>query len=180
MRGRRPDKLDAPPEVMRMSDSPDNLRELFHRTVIVRKPTYGIISGYHELPYICVGAAISPERGVLRVRGTIQVSPRFVIRPTHYSKSYGEIFGEDNVDMALAGRVFGFLGFPRHPVECSMEGLEIRTLPGTLDEAISASLDEMERQEDITTGVFITPDARYYPVSVEAFIASVLEDEFSV
>lgn len=163
-----------------MSESSEDLRELFHRTIIVRKPTYGIISGYHELPYICVGKAVAPDRGVMRVRGTIQVSPRFVIRPAHYSKSYADLFGEDNVDMTIAGRIFGFLGFPRHPVECSLEGLEISTLSGTLDEAVSASLDEMERQEDITTGIFITPDSRYYPVSVEAFIASVLEDEFSV
>jgi hypothetical protein len=40
-------------------------------------------------------------------------------------------------------------------------------------------LDAIERREDITTGVMVTPDARYFPVSIERLIAAVLEDEFS-
>ena len=49
-----------------------------------------------------------------------------------------------------------------------------------VDQALSRALDEMARHEDITTGVILTPNSQYFPVSIERFIASVLEDEFSV
>ncbi|MBI2433732.1 MAG: hypothetical protein HYV26_12770 [Candidatus Hydrogenedentes bacterium] len=162
-----------------MSLSADELRSIYRKTVIVRKPTYGIISGYHELPYVCLGTAIEPGYSATRVKGKIQVSPRFVIRPSQYLPKYEEIFGENNVDVELNGRIFGFLGFPNRPVECTSERLELRHLHESVDHALSESLDELERREDITTGVFITPNSRYYPVSVERFIASILEDEFS-
>jgi len=162
-----------------MLDS-DEMREIFERTQIVRRPTYGIVSGYHELPYICVGRALKEESRSVEVRGKIQVSPRFVIRPTHYQPSYGEIFGEENVDRALLGRVFGFLGFRGKPVDCKSEHIEVKHTPRSVDQLLSVALDELEHQEDITTGVIVTPDSRYYPISIERFITSVLEDEFRI
>ena len=156
------------------------MREIFQQTVIVRRPTFGIISGYHELPYVCLGQ--SCERGceTTQVRGKIQVSPRFVIRPQHCEPTYAEIFGEENVDLGLAGRVFGVLGFRSKPIECKSEHLEVKHLPASVDASLSAALDELERMEDITTGVIITPNSRYYLVSIERFIASIIEDEFRV
>lgn len=162
-----------------MGLSSEEMREVFRRTVIVRKPTYGIISGYHELPYVCLGSALDHSSGTTHVRGKVQVSPRFVIRPSHFEPSYKEIFGEENVDLALAGRIFGFLGFRGRPVECKSDLLEVKQLSASVDRVMSETLDEFERREDITTGLIITPDSRYYPVSIERFISSVLEDEFS-
>lgn len=156
------------------------MREIFRRTEIVRRPTYGIVSGYHELPYVCLGE--SCERGFIttEVRGRVQVSPRFVLRPSHYNPTYGEIFGEENVDTGLTGRMFGFLGFRDKPVECKSEYIAVRHLERSIDVALTATLDELDRQEDITTGVIITPNSQYYPVSVERFISTILEDEFNV
>ena len=169
-----------------MTLSPQELRAIYEATTVVRRPTYGIISGYHTLPYVCIGAPAEAGRGATRVRGTVHVSPRFVIRPSHYSPSYKEIFGEDafgegdeHADRALAGRVFGFLGFRDKPVECSSEHLEVKHLEASVDQVLGESLDELDRREDISTGVIITPDSRYFPVSVERFISSILEDEFS-
>ncbi|MDX9972611.1 MAG: hypothetical protein RBU21_06470 [FCB group bacterium] len=159
--------------------SHDEMRDIYQRTKIIRRPTYGIISGYHELPYVCLGAALEPRFQTTEVRGKVQVSPRFLIRPSHLEPSYEEIFGEDNVDAALMGRLFGFLGFRDKPVECKSEHLEVKHLDATVDRALSEVLDQLERHEDITTGVIITPNSRYYPVSIERFISSVLEDEFS-
>lgn len=163
-----------------MSFGSENMREVYENTRVVRRPTYGIVRGYHELPYVCLGTALDGSHGSMRVRGTIHVSPRFIIRPSHYSAKYEEIFGEDNVEDELCGRVFGFLGFARKPVECSMEGFEVENLRESVDQALSDVLDHIERYEDITTGVVVTPNTRYYPVSVERLIAAVLEDEFSV
>ncbi|MCC6697241.1 MAG: hypothetical protein IT365_16555 [Candidatus Hydrogenedentes bacterium] len=160
--------------------SGDDMREIFRNTQIVKKPTHGIISGYHELPYVCLGTRLGLESGTMRVRGKVQVSPRFVIRPSHCEPSYGEIFGEENVDEALTGRMFGFLGFRGRPVECTSEHLEVRHLEATLDRVLSETLDDLERFEDITTGVIVTPNSRYYPISIERFIASILDDEFAL
>ena len=71
------------------------------------------------------------------------------------------------------------MGFPDRPMECKSELLEIQPCDGTLDTALSTCLDELERREDITTGVIISPNNQYFPVSVERFISSVLDDEFS-
>jgi len=158
----------------------NEMREIFRRTQIVRRPTYGIISGYHELPFVCLGESFEVGHETTRVRGKVHVSPRFVIRPSHMEPSYDEVFGEDNVDAELAGRLFGFLGFKGRPVECSSEHLEVKHLDVPVERVLEGTLDDMDRMEDIQTGVFVTPDSRYYPVSVERFIASILEDEFSV
>lgn len=159
--------------------SPKEMHDIFERTIILRSPTYGIVKGYHELPYICVGDAMKGGSGAMSVRGRIHVSPQFLIKPKHYQSSYGDIFGDDEVDMAIAGRVFGFLGFPNRPIECSSEHLELAHVPDTLDELINKVLDELERMEDITTGVIVTPESRYYQISVERFITSIVEDEFA-
>lgn len=158
----------------------DDMREIFQGTRIVRKPTYGIVTGYHELPYVCLGQSVEPAYQTTEVRGKVHVSPRFIIRPQHCEPSYEDIFGEDNVDAALAGRVFGFLGFKHKPVECKSEHLEVSHLSVSVDSVLSKVLDELDRKEDITTGVILTPNSRYYPVSIERFIASIVEDEFNV
>ncbi len=163
-----------------MSISPDEMREVFKRTRIIRRPTYGIVTGYHELPYICLGDSFEQGHETTKVSGKVQVSPRFIIRPAHCEPSYDEIFGEKNVDAALAGRIFGFLGFRGKPVECKSEHLEVEHVDVSVDRLLAATLDDLEREEDISTGVILTPDSRYYPISIERFISSVLEDEFSV
>jgi len=162
-----------------LSLSRDEIQDIFQRTVIVRKPTYGIVRGYHELPYICLGESDKQGSKTACVRGKIQVSPQFVIRPSHYSPKYGEIFGEDNMDLALAGRIFGFIGFPQKPVECTSEHIEFKYLEISVEQALAQNIDELERKEDITTGLIITPSSRHFPVSIERFITSVLDDEFS-
>jgi len=158
--------------------SGNEMRDIFDQTVIVRRPRWGIVSGYHELPYVCIGESFEAGATTTRVKGKVEVSPRFLIRPQHFEPSYDEIFGEDNVDGALVGRMFGFMGFRGKPIECKSDFIEVNHLNETVDGMLSRTLDELERHEDITTGVIITPNAQYYPVSVERFISSVLDDEF--
>lgn len=163
-----------------MGLNPEEMREIFDHTEVIRRPTYGIVSGYHELPYVCLGASFEPGRETTRVRGKVHVSPRFLIRPRNCEPRYGEIFGEDNLPPALAGRVFGFLGFREMPFECKSEFLEVNHLNASIARVLSETLDELDHREDITTGVIITPNSRYYPVSIERFISTVIQDEFSV
>lgn len=163
-----------------MSLSGEEMRELFEETEVVRRPRHGIVRGYHELPYVCLGRALDGGFETLRVKGTIKVSPRIVLRPEHLLPKYQDIFGEDNVDAELAGRMFGFVGFRHRPVECKSEDLSVENFTEPVEEMMRRELDHLERYEDITTGVIYTPNSRYYPVSVERFIATILEDEFSV
>ena len=161
-----------------MSLDKNAMRDIYNRTVILRAPTYGIIKGYHELPYICLGEALESSSGSMRVHGRIHVSPQFIIKPKQYSASYSDMFGEDDVDVEIAGRMFGFLGFPNRPVECSSEHLELSHEASTVDEMISKCLDDLERMEDITTGLILVPESKYYQISLERFIAEIIEDEF--
>lgn len=161
-----------------MKPSGADLKEIFAQTIIVRRPRFGIVSGYHELPYTCIGESWESGFRTTIVRGRVQVSPQFVIRPSHYNASYEDIFGEEHTDAALVGRIFGYLGFRERPVECKSEFLELRHLDASIDRMLSEELDLLERREDITTGVVITPNAQFFPVSVERFISTVLEDEF--
>jgi len=163
-----------------MALSPEEMRSIFERTTVVRRPTYGIISGYHELPYVCLGESCEEGYKTTEVRGKVQVSPQFVIRPPHYEPTYGDIFGEENVDAGLAGRIFGFLGFRSKPVECKSDHIEVKHLGVPVDAALHDTMDALDRQEDITTGVIITPNSRYYVISLERFISSILDDEFTV
>lgn len=163
-----------------MSLNPDEMRRIFRGTVVVRRPTYGIVRGYHELPYICLGPSFESGFQTTKVTGKVQVSRQFVIRPSHLSPSYDEIFGADHVDTEISGRVFGFMGFPQRPMECKSEYLEIEHGDDSVDHLLSVCLDELDRREDISTGVLISPDNRYFPISVERFISSVLDDEFSL
>ena len=161
-----------------MSLSGRQMHEIYNQTVVVRRPTYGIVSGYHELPYVCIGQSLEPRFRTTEVRGRIHVSPRFVIRPPHMEPSYEDVFGQENVDGELSGRIFGFFGFRGKPVECKSEYLEVSHCDLPVESALDRTMDQLARQEDLTTGVIITPDARYYPVSLERFISSVIEDEF--
>jgi len=158
----------------------DEMRAIYERTQIIRRPRHGIISGYHDLPYVCLGVTGEMEDETLKVQGKVHVSPRFLITPQQLGPSYAEIFGEENVDASLTGRVFGFLGFQGRPVECESEHLMVERLERDAERVLDDVIDQLERTEDIKTGVIFTPSSRYYQVSVERFIASILDDEFSV
>lgn len=162
-----------------MLDS-DDMREIFQRTEIVRRPRVGIVKGYHELPYVCLGRSIESGKSTVEIRGKVHVSPRFLILPRHMEPSYEEVFGEENVDAQLLGRVFGYVGFRGRPVECTSDFLQVSHTDVSLDDSLGNVLDQLERYEDIKTGVFVTPNSRYYPISIERFISSVLDDEFSI
>ena len=60
-------------------DDAEFLQHVFDETNVLRKPLRGIITGYHVLPYILVGAEHDRPGRSVEVRGRIKVSPRLVI-----------------------------------------------------------------------------------------------------
>ena len=74
--------------------------------------------------------------------------------------------------------MFGYMGFRGKPVQCKSEYMQVEHVDASIDVVLSNELEELERKEDITAGVMICPNAKYYPISIEKFISSILDDEF--
>jgi hypothetical protein len=153
-------------------------REIFEETEILKKPTTGFVSGYHNLPYILLGRSHEEVERVVEIRGRISVSPKFVISPEHLGSTYGELFGTEEMDEKIIGRIFAFPYIKKHQVNIESEEFAIRNLERRLESAVASVLDELERKEIINTGVIITPNVRFYPISIEKLIMKILDREF--
>lgn len=153
------------------------LRHVFDNTSVVRRPLTGIIAGYHVLPYILVGPEPERPSRSVEVRGRISVSPRLVIRPRGDAPTYGEVFTETELmDRTLVTRVFSFRYAPR--ISLQSEDLKIRRQETDARRHLERVLDELARLEMINTGVIVSPDVRFYPVSLDRFIREILDQEF--
>lgn len=156
---------------------PELLRAIFDETRIVRKPLTGIITGYHVLPYILVAPEHDHPARAVEVRGRIKVSPRLVIAAGGDGPTYGELFGErELMDRRLVARLFSFRYASRVALES--EDLAIRRHDHAADNHLDRVLDELSRREVIDTGVIVSPDARFYPLSLDRFIREILDQEF--
>jgi len=154
------------------------LRHVFEETRVVRKPFVGIIAGYHVLPYVLVGPEHERTGHSVEVRGRIKVSPRLVLTPNSEGPTYGEIFGDQELmHRALVARVFSFRYASR--VELNSEELRITRHEQDPETRLERVLDELVRREILDTGVIVSPDARFYPVSLDRFIREILDQEFS-
>jgi hypothetical protein len=172
-RGLRPYTLGVDGE---WSD-PEFLRAIFGETEIVRKPLTGIVSGYHVLPYILIAPEHDQPARAVEVRGRIKVSPRLVIAPGGDGPTYGELFNErELMDHRLVARVFSFRYASKVMLES--EDLAIRRHEHDPARHLERVLDELSRREVIDTGVIMSPDARFYPVSLDRFIREILDQEF--
>ena len=153
------------------------LRHVFDETRVVRKPLTGIITGYHVLPYILVGPEHEQPSRSVEVRGRIKVSPRLVIGAGSAGPTYGEIFHDSELmDRRLIARVFSFRYAPKIALES--EELRIRRHDRDPHGQLERVLEELAQREVINTGVIVSPDVRFYPVSVDRFIREILDVEF--
>ena len=158
-------------------DDPEFLQHVFDETNVLRKPLRGIITGYHVLPYILIGAEREQPGRAVEVRGRIKVSPRLVIAPGRDGPTYGELFGDrELMDARLVARVFSFRYAPRVALES--EELKIRRHDRDPEGHVERVLDELMQREIVNTGVIVSPDVRFYPVSVDRFIREILDQEF--
>ena len=158
-------------------DSP-LFREIFEETEILKRPITGIVAGYHLLPYILLGRSYETGENVIEIRGKINVSPKFVISPEQLGPTYGDLFGEDGLDESIVGRIFAFQYLKKHQVNIESEDFMVKNIEKGLDSVLASVLDELERKEIINTGVIVTPNIRFYPVSIEKFILKMLDREF--
>jgi hypothetical protein len=153
------------------------VRHVFEETRVVRKPLAGIITGYHVLPYILVGPAHDQPSRSVEVRGRIKVSPRLILAPGRDGPTYGELFAErELMDQRLVARVFSFRYASRVALES--EDLKIRREDQDAPSRVERVLDELAQREIVNTGVIVSPDVRFYPISVDRFIREILDQEF--
>jgi hypothetical protein len=153
------------------------LRHVFEETRVVRRPLTGIITGYHVLPYILVGAERDHPGRAVEVRGRIKVSPRLVIAPGREGPTYGELFEDrELMDTRLVARVFSFRYAPR--VSLESEELRIRRHDHDPEGHVERVLDDLMQREIVNTAVIVSPDVRFYPVSIDRFIREILDQEF--
>ncbi len=158
---------------------PEFLKHLFDTTEILRKPIAGIIAGYHVLPYILVGPQEEQPHRSVEIRGRIRVSPRLVLAPGRAGQTYGDLFKETELmDQTLIARVFSFVYSSRHQVTLESEDLKIQRWDRNPQSQIERALDELAQRETINTGVILSPNVRFYPVSLDRFITEILDQEF--
>lgn len=158
-------------------DDPELLRHVFDQTRVVRRPLAGVIAGYHVLPYILVGVEHEHPGRSVEVRGRIRVSPRLLITPGRDAPTYGELFGErELMHQTLVARLFSFRYASR--VSLESEELSIRRQARDPEGHLERVLEELTQREVINTGVIASPDARFYPVSLDRFIREMLDEEF--
>ena len=158
---------------------PEFLKHLFDRTEILRKPMSGIITGYHVLPYILVGPQEDRPAHSVEIRGKIKVSPRLVLAPGRAGQTYGDLFKDTELmDQTLVARVFSFAYSSRHQVTLESEDLTIQRTDREPQAQVERALDELSQREVINTGVILSPNVRFYPVSLDRFITEILDQEF--
>ncbi len=155
------------------------LKTIFDKTQVLRKPLSGIISGYHVLPYILVGPEVDGSERSIEVRGKIRVSPRLVISPNAPKQTYGEVFEENEyMDHALVGRIFSFLYSARQQIQLENDELKIQKVNTDPKSHLNRALDDLMKREIIDTGLILSPDAKFYPVSLERYIYEILDEDF--
>lgn len=163
----------------------ERLKRIYAMTAVKRVPITGIVSGYHTLPFTLIGpndenedAASRP--GSLKLTGKISVSPKLVVSISPDDERFAEIFPEAEpfMDRSITSRVFAFSGGYRRNHRIRNEHLTVEDFPDPDQELLEKVLNELSRAEVINMGVIWCPQPRFYPISLERFIASVLDREF--
>lgn len=154
------------------------MREVYDRTSILRKPISGIVSGYHDLPYIMVTPSDENPSHSVEVNGRISVSPKFIISASTLQESFGDVFDPETFDREIEGRLFSFAYTNNKNLKVESKHFSIENFEENHKEHLDRVLDRLMQKEDTRTGLISSPNFRYYPVSIDRFINEILGREF--
>lgn len=163
---------------------PERLKSVYQATDVKRLPMTGIVAGYHTLPFTLIGPNDEEEGGAgtgsLKLTGQIKVSPKLVIPISPHDERFADMFPESEpfMDRSIVARMFSFSTAYRKNYRIRNEHLTVEEFPDGDRELLERVLNEMARAEIINMGVIWCPQPRFYPISLERFIASVLDREF--
>ncbi len=161
-------------------DKNEHLREIFFKTNVLRKPLSGIVSGYHELPYIFIAPDEANVSATVEINGKINVSPKFIITPGMMGETFGQVFDPETFDKEIQGRLFSFAFGNKKNVKVESEYFTIRNYEEKPEERLNRVNDQLSSQENIKTGLIFGPQFKYYPVSLDRFINEIVDREFRV
>jgi hypothetical protein len=169
------------------STDPEWLQKVYQQTDIKRIPITGFLAGYHSLPFTLIGPNPSYlEEGKssvsksLKLTGKINVSPKLIFSFSHEDERFQDIFPEAEpfMDQSLVGRVFSFQAGNKKNLKIRNEEFQVEEFPDNDEELLKNVIDDLNRSEIINMGVIWCPQPRFYPVSLERFIVSILDREF--
>lgn len=163
----------------------ERLKRIYAMTDVKRVPITGIVSGYHTLPFTLVGPNDEAEEtpanpGSLKLTGKISVSPKLVVSLSPNDERFADIFPESEpfMDRSMVGRVFSFSTAYRRNHRIRNEHLTVESFPDPDQDLLERVLNDLSRAEIINMGVIWCPQPRFYPVSLERFLVSILDREF--
>jgi hypothetical protein len=156
------------------------INQVYQSTTVMRKPITGIVSGYHELPYILVAPDDDDPDRAVEINGKVNVSPKFVISPRALGETFGDIFDPETFEQELQGRLFSFAYSRKMNLKVESEYLRIRGVEAKPRDHAERVHDRLLRGEDVKTGLILGPRLKYYPVSLDRFIADIAEREFNL
>ncbi len=164
----------------------ERLREIYKNTTIRRAPITGIVSGFHTLPFTMVGPndeadeSSSKPPGSVKLTGKITVSPKILLTISSQDDRFAEMFPESEpfMDKSIAARLFSFSTASKKNYRIRNEHLTVEEFTEDDQSLLATVLNELNRAEIINMGVIWCPQPRFYPISLERFIASILDREF--
>ncbi|MDB5107028.1 MAG: hypothetical protein JWP91_4717 [Fibrobacteres bacterium] len=163
----------------------DRMKQIYRKTDVRRLPMTGIVAGYHTLPFTLIGPNDETDEGKanpgsLKLTGKIMVSPKLVLSLSPGDEGFAEMFPEAEpfMDKSLVARMFSFSTAYKKNYRIRNENLTVEAFADPDLELLDKVLNEMGRAEIINMGVIWCPQPRFYPISLERFIASVLDREF--
>jgi len=165
---------------MSFSDRQQFLREMYETTKILRRPVSGIISGYHQLPYVLVAPDDENSDHSIEINGTINVSPKFIISPGVLQESFGDVFDAETFDRAIEGRMFSFAYAGKKNLKIESKEFRMTRIEQQAEPHLSNVEDRLMQQENTRTGLIFCPHFTFYPVSIDRFITEILDREMRV
>jgi hypothetical protein len=156
------------------------IKEVFYQTRILRKPISGIVSGYHELPYILVSPDDAFGGHTIEINGKINVSPKFIISPGMLAESFGEIFDPETFDKDIEGRLFSFAYSSKKNVKIENQYFNIKNIQEDPEGYLNKIHDDLLSKENVRTALVWGPQFKFYPVSLDKLINEILDREFRV
>ena len=156
------------------------LREIFHKTMILRKPISGIITGYHELPYILIAPHDENPSHTVEINGKINVSPKFILSTSALQETFGDVFDPETFDSEIQGRLFSFSYSGRKNLKVENAYFKVNNFENKPEEHLNRVQDQLMQQENTKTGLIFGPKFMYYPISIDRFVSEIIDREFNV
>jgi hypothetical protein len=158
--------------------SNEDLKEIYSKTDILRRPISGFVSGYHQLPYILIAPNDENPSHTVEINGKINVSPKFIISPQALQETFGDVFDPETFKNDIQGRVFSFAYSNNRRLKVESEYFKLQNFEEKPEEHLNRVNDTLMAQENTRTGLIFGPKFQYYPVSLDRFISEIVDREF--